>query len=66
MKVILSEKNIVFALFVMVLVTFSLAKEDSKEMEKGSRAESATSATQKLVHNTNPKTVVQPVVINKQ
>lgn len=34
MKQILSEKNIVVILFVMVLITFSLAQEDSKKMEK--------------------------------
>ena len=34
MKAILSERNIVVVLFVMVLVTFSLAQEDSKKMEK--------------------------------
>lgn len=34
MKAILSERNIVVMLFVMVLVTFSLAQEDSKKMEK--------------------------------
>ncbi len=34
MKAILSEKNLVVVLFVMVLVTFSLAQEDSKKMEK--------------------------------
>jgi hypothetical protein len=34
MKSILSEKNIVVVLFVMVLITFSLAQEDSKKMEK--------------------------------
>lgn len=33
MKSILSERNIVVVLFVMVLVTFSLAHEDSKKME---------------------------------
>ena len=31
MKTILSEKNIVVILFVMVLITFSLAQEDSKK-----------------------------------
>jgi hypothetical protein len=31
MKRILSERNIVVLLFVMVLVTFSLAQEDSKK-----------------------------------
>ena len=34
MKRILSEKNIAVVLFVMVLITFSLAQEDSKKMEK--------------------------------
>jgi hypothetical protein len=34
MKSILSEKNLVVVLFVMVLITFSLAQEDSKKMEK--------------------------------
>jgi hypothetical protein len=34
MKRILSEKNLVVVLFVMVLITFSLAQEDSKKMEK--------------------------------
>jgi hypothetical protein len=34
MKSILSEKNLVVILFVMVLVTFSFAQEDSKKMTK--------------------------------
>lgn len=34
MKQILSEKNVVVILFVMVLITFSLAQEDSRKMEK--------------------------------
>ena len=34
MRRILSEKNLVVILFVMVLITFSLAQEDSKKMEK--------------------------------
>jgi hypothetical protein len=33
MKTILSEKNLVVLLFVMVLITFSLAHEDTKKME---------------------------------
>ncbi len=33
MKTILSERNLVVLLFVMVLVTFSLAHEDTKKME---------------------------------
>lgn len=34
MRRILSEKNIVVILFVLVLITFSLAQEDSKKIEK--------------------------------
>jgi hypothetical protein len=34
MKSILSERNLVVILFIMVLVTFSLAQEDSKKMTK--------------------------------
>ncbi len=34
MKSILSEKNLVVILLIMVLVTFSLAQEDSKKMTK--------------------------------
>ena len=34
MRAILSERNLVIVLFVVVLVTFSLAQEDSKKMEK--------------------------------
>jgi hypothetical protein len=34
MKRKLSERNIVIVLFVMVLVTFSLAQEDSRKMGK--------------------------------
>lgn len=34
MKSILSEKNIVIALFIAVLITFSLAQEDTRKMGK--------------------------------
>jgi hypothetical protein len=34
MRTILSEKNIVVLLFVMVLITFALAQEDSKKIER--------------------------------
>jgi hypothetical protein len=34
MKRILSEKNLVVVLFVLVLITFSLAQEDTKKIEK--------------------------------
>lgn len=46
MKAILSERNIVIVLFVMVLITFSLAQEDSKKMERmftGAHASTAPS-----------------------
>lgn len=36
-------------LFVMVLITFSLAQEDSKKMEKGYTGINATTASQLLV-----------------
>ena len=46
MKQFLSEKNIVVILFVMVLITFSLAQEDSKKMERiYSGATTATAAS---------------------
>jgi hypothetical protein len=34
MRRILSEKNLVVILFVMVLITFAFAHEDTKKMEK--------------------------------
>ena len=34
MKSILSERKLVIVLFVLVLITFSLAQEDSRKMEK--------------------------------
>jgi hypothetical protein len=34
MRPILSERNLVVLLFIMVLVTFSFAQEDSKKMER--------------------------------
>jgi cell shape-determining protein MreC len=34
MRSILSEKSLVVVLFVVVLITFSLAQEDSRKMEK--------------------------------
>jgi hypothetical protein len=44
MRLIFTEKNLVVVLFVLVLITFALAQEDSKKMEKaytGIHAESA-------------------------
>jgi hypothetical protein len=45
MKAILSERNIVVVLFVMVLITFSLAQEDSKKMEKINSGAGTTTAS---------------------
>ena len=56
MKPILSEKNIVVVLFVMVLVTFALAQEDSKKMENGFSAITTHSASQLFADHTNDKT----------
>lgn len=53
MKVILSERNIVVVLFVMVLVTFSLAQEDSKKMEKGLSSSAATATAHLLTVQAN-------------
>ncbi|HEX7906282.1 MAG TPA: hypothetical protein VF487_20550 [Chitinophagaceae bacterium] len=54
MKSILSERNIVVVLFVMVLITFSLAQEDSKKIEKlylGTSSVSVTTTPGRLVKN---------------
>lgn len=54
MKSILSERNIVVVLFVMVLITFSLAQEDSKKIEKlylGTSSASVTTTPSRLVKN---------------
>jgi hypothetical protein len=48
MKAILTERNLVAVLFVMVLITFSLAQEDTKKMEKIYTGANATT-TAKLV-----------------
>jgi len=50
MKQILSEKNIVVILFVLVLITFSLAQEDSKKMEKIYTG-AGTTAANLLIHH---------------
>jgi hypothetical protein len=49
MRAILSEKNIVVILFVMVLITFSLAQEDSRKMEKMYSGINARTASYLLV-----------------
>ena len=50
MKAILSERNLVIVLFVMVLITFSLAQEDSKKMEK-MHTGSTTATASSLISN---------------
>ena len=58
MRPILSERNIVVILFVMVLITFSLAQEDSRKMEKMYSGINATTASHLLVH--------QPLLMTKE
>lgn len=48
MKTILSEKNLVVLLFVLVLVTFSLAHEDTKKMEYLNYGSSAPASTAEM------------------
>jgi hypothetical protein len=55
MRSILSEKNIVVILFVMVLITFSLAQEDSKKMEKIYTGIHTGTASRLLVHQSSIK-----------
>jgi hypothetical protein len=50
MKAFLSERNIVVVLFVMVLITFSLAQEDSKKMERMSTGAHAFTAPSLMAH----------------
>ena len=50
MKAILSERNLVIVLFVMVLITFSLAQEDFKKMEKMSPGVNTTTASNLLAN----------------
>ena len=51
MKSLISERSLVVVLFVMVLITFVLAQEDSKKMEK---AFPGTNATAEVVTDTPP------------
>ena len=48
-KLILSERNLVVVLFVMVLVIFSLAQEDSKKIEKMYLDAYSSSASSSLI-----------------
>ena len=55
MKRILSEKNLVVVLFVLVLITFAFAQEDTKKMERA-YAGINSSATSYFVPLQNSKT----------
>jgi hypothetical protein len=50
MKPILSERNLVVFLFVMVLVTFAMAQEDSRKMELVEVAAKSTSPNLQLAN----------------
>jgi len=66
MKQFLSEKNIVVILFVMVLITFSLAQEDSKKMERiysGATTATATSFLKQHQTETIDSSATIPVSI---
>lgn len=52
MRNILSERNIVVALFVMVLITFSLAQEDANKMERMKKGVSTVNAASSIVETT--------------
>ncbi|HMT74881.1 MAG TPA: hypothetical protein PKA77_12495 [Chitinophagaceae bacterium] len=52
MRNILSERNIVVALFVMVLITFSMAQEDAKKMERMQKGISSGTAGSTIVEST--------------
>lgn len=52
MRNILSERNIVVALFVMVLITFSMAQEDAKKMERMQKGGSYSAASNTIVERT--------------
>jgi hypothetical protein len=52
-KLILSERNLVVVLFVMVLVIFSLAQEDSKKIEKMYLDAYSSSASSSLISTGN-------------
>ena len=58
MRAVLSEKNLVIVLFIMVLVAFSFAHEDSKKMEQifaGAKQSLNSSLTQNIQPNIDQK-----------
>ena len=60
MKQFFSERNIVVVLFVMVLITFSLAQEDSKKIKK--MHPGANGTTSSVVKEVQAQVVAQPKV----
>jgi hypothetical protein len=50
MRSLLSERNIVVILFVLVLITFSLAQEDSKKMEQMYSGTGVGAVSKRLAH----------------
>ena len=63
MKALLSERNLVIVLFVMVLITFSLAQEDSKKMEKmfsGSQTATVSNMLASQIHTSDKIQYVTP------
>lgn len=50
MRSFLSERNIVVILFVLVLVTFALAQEDSKKMEQMYSGTAANTVSQQIAN----------------
>ena len=63
MRAILSEKNLVAVLFVMVLITFAFAQEDSKKMEKAYVGFNSSTAS-KLVLLHLPEVKKSPVTFS--
>jgi len=59
-----TEKNIVVILFIMVFITFSLAQEDSKKMEKFYSGVNASTLSHLLVHQ--PVSKIQGATITGQ
>jgi len=65
MRTVLSEKNLVIVLFIMVLVAFSFAQEDSKKMEMifaGANRSLNSSLTQNIHPNIEQKKKDLPTV----
>ena len=68
MRAVLSEKNLVIVLFILVLVAFSFAHEDSKKMElmfagaKQSLNSSTPPLTQNKIKAIDPTKKMLPII----